>query len=594
MIYYLAGLPRSGSTAIAAILAQNPHFHVSATSAVLPIMMAAANAYHQSPQTVANSVKGQCAAMLRGLVSGMYAHADRPVVIDKSRGWANPDTIKILTEVYGRSPKILCPVRPIAEILASFVALMRDNPKSVMEKEVQSLGFPLSDAGRCKYLMSEKGVVFQAWSGMKAAVDAGFGDCLHFIEYDDFCRDPQGVMRKVYEFLGEEPFEHSFDRVENVVPENDIDAYGIKGLHEIRGRVDKTSRPAVEVLGDRLYSLYQGGEFWNDKPEPVHEPQIIDLQLAASLRGDFEAGQRLADMAAPDDDRAQFNRGWYVLRQGRLQEGIRLLDRGRPEGIFGNPLPSDAPLYDGRKLHGETVVLGGEGGLGDQICGARFARDIAARGGKVVLTCAYELAPILASIPAVSSIVGRNVLSGVLHQFVLPAMSAPAALGLEYSDLDGSPYIPITAPRNPAEFRIGLRWAGNPQFEHEQHRRFDPGQLFDLPGTLVSLQRDWDGHVPDHVRQPDLSTWERTAIEIAKCDLIISSCTSVAHLAAAMGKPTWIIVPICPYYLWALPGEKSPWYASVTLFRQEAYGDWTSVFSRIHERLNADRNVSYG
>ncbi|MDO9103375.1 MAG: hypothetical protein Q7U57_00290 [Methylovulum sp.] len=134
--------------------------------------------------------------------------------------------------------------------------------------------------------------------------------------------------------------------------------------------------------------------------------------------------------------------------------------------------------------------------------------------------------------------------------------------------------------------RVGIRWAGNPQFEHEQHRAFNPAPLFALHGVdLVSLQRDSDVAIPNHIEQPDLSSWEATRQIIESLDMVITSCTSVAHMAAAMGKPAWVIVPVLPYYLWALPGELSPLYESVRLFRQTKKGTWDDVFLRVADSL---------
>jgi hypothetical protein len=138
--------------------------------------------------------------------------------------------------------------------------------------------------------------------------------------------------------------------------------------------------------------------------------------------------------------------------------------------------------------------------------------------------------------------------------------------------------------------RIGIRWQGSTVFEHEQHRLFPPELMFNaLKGTnaeFISLQRD-DGaeFCPSWVKTVPLNTWEDTRNAIASCDLVISSCTSVAHLSAAMGVQTWIAVPILPYYLWAKEGDTSPWYDSVTLFRQEAFGDWTGPFEKINLKL---------
>jgi hypothetical protein len=174
-------------------------------------------------------------------------------------------------------------------------------------------------------------------------------------------------------------------------------------------------------------------------------------------------------------------------------------------------------------------------------------------------------------------------------------MSAPFLLDMEYDDLDGSPFIFPTNPRRlfskPGAFKVGIRWSGSPDFEDEQHRRFPPELMIglsDIPNTsFYSLQRDEncvDG-LPFGDMREQMKTWDDTANIIAGCDLIITSCTSVAHLAGAMGVPTWIATPIMPYYTWAVPGEKSKWYDSVRLFRQTKYGDWGDTFQNIREEL---------
>jgi len=82
-----------------------------------------------------------------------------------------------------------------------------------------------------------------------------------------------------------------------------------------------------------------------------------------------------------------------------------------------------------------------------------------------------------------------------------------------------------------------------------------------------------------------LDTWEDTLAVIDQLDLIITSCTSVAHVAAGMGKETWVLVPVLPYYIWAYPGDRSPWYDSVRLFRQKKFGEWDVVFQEIQAAL---------
>ena len=100
---------------------------------------------------------------------------------------------------------------------------------------------------------------------------------------------------------------------------------------------------------------------------------------------------------------------------------------------------------------------------------------------------------------------------------------------------------------------------------------------------VISLQKE--GEKPEWMGETTLDTWEDTKYEISRCDLVISSCTSVAHLSAAMGIETWIVVPILPYYLWALPGDTTQHYDSVKLFRQTEYGCWKKPFQDIKQEL---------
>ncbi len=315
---------------------------------------------------------------------------------------------------------------------------------------------------------------------------------------------------------------------------------------------------------------------------------LLDQQLAAGIRGDFKKGWEIAQLLPDDDPRANFNRGWYLLQQGDLQEGHRLLDQGRFLNVFGNRhIGTDKPIWDGQAQG--TILLNLEGGLGDQVHGVRWAKDIEALGNnKVVVSCSFELAPLFVDVEGVSAVVSHEAALGVYHDFWLPSMSAVVALGYEYEDLGGEAYISKPWPMAEGAGKIGLRWSGNPQFEHEQHRKFPTELLFGaVEGQdCISLQRDDGADLkPDWVEDVPLDNWMDTARAISSCDLVISSCTSVAHLSAAMGVPTWIMIPILPYYLWAMPGEKSAYYDGVTLFRQEKFQDWAAPFQKIRTRL---------
>ena len=316
-------------------------------------------------------------------------------------------------------------------------------------------------------------------------------------------------------------------------------------------------------------------------------------QLAAGLRGDFVTGQRLCDeleKERPYCHRSAFNRGWYEMMKGNLLEGHKCLDRGRNEKVFGNTHTMDRsnrPLWRGER--GVTVMMRMEGGLGDQIHAIRYAKDIADYGNKVVIDGCEYLADLMINVEGVSALCQHEAAMGVYHDYWTPSMSMVVPLGLEYKDVSGEPYIRRTAK---SEGKIGVKWSGNPMFEHEQHRMFPPEYMFDMLENhdCISLQK-YDKETDNNVPAPfwmetqPLNTWAQTREQISRCDLVITSCTAVAHLAGAMGVETWIVVPILPYYLWALPGNKTPYYDSVTLFRQEKYGCWKAPFELMTEQL---------
>lgn len=143
------------------------------------------------------------------------------------------------------------------------------------------------------------------------------------------------------------------------------------------------------------------------------------------------------------------------------------------------------------------------------------------------------------------------------------------------------------------KIKVGIRWAGNPKFEHQQFRRFPPKFLTELAKydnvQLYSLQRDQNIiQLPEEIvdLQHLLISWEDTLAAISNLDIVITSCTSIAHASAAMGKETWVITPILPYHTWtfgAPHSKKSPYYESVTLYRQEDPKNWNKTFQKLYK-----------
>jgi ADP-heptose:LPS heptosyltransferase len=333
---------------------------------------------------------------------------------------------------------------------------------------------------------------------------------------------------------------------------------------------------------------------------------LIDQQLNLMIRGRFEEAWKLAEELEaldPDDSKSKFNRGWFLINQGKLQEGFKCLEHGRALKVYGSgKINTTKPIWDQSDLKGKTVILNMECGFGDQMIYARFATEIWKRGGKCIMCCEKSLHPLFLRIPGVKECITLDEVSRTYHDFWIPGFSASWLFGHEFDNLPNDPYIFAKDESvdlwktmlNTKKLKVGIRWSGSPLFEHQQFRIFPAEKLINLHKDFphiqfYSLQRDTDiKELPEGIAdlQHLIISWEDTAACIANLDLVITSCTSIAHLASAMGKPTWVIVPILPYHVWAYGGDHSPWYQKTTkVFRQTVFGDWTNTFQKVSDEL---------
>ncbi len=332
----------------------------------------------------------------------------------------------------------------------------------------------------------------------------------------------------------------------------------------------------------------------------------LDLALVLSVQGKF-TGARQAQAkyleAFPNCPRVRFGMAPFALADGELQSGLNLLEFGRQIDCWGKSnFNTSAPLWDGTQdISGKTVLSYGEGGLGDEVLGFRAAAWAVERGAKCILACARELMP-LAATSGASAVVDVTLANAVHADYGFPSMSAPRLFNRSWETLWISQYV-FQKPsldamwkklirKESSKLNVGIRWRGNPKFEHEQLRTFDPESLFKATDTGVtrwSLQKDERIVLPETVNdlEPFLTSWEHTVAAMAQLDLVITSCTSIAHVAGAMNIPTWVVVPVMPYYCWGQPGQKTSWYPSVTVYRQEKYGDWSRPFEQVGRDLES-------
>lgn len=313
--------------------------------------------------------------------------------------------------------------------------------------------------------------------------------------------------------------------------------------------------------------------------------------LECSINGHLDMSEKILRGLDQTDCRVQFNLGWHDLRHGNFRKGCEGLDKGRWVGVFGAP-SLNGSMWNGQGLENRVVLLRGEGGLGDQIINARFVKILEDRGAKVIYSCDESLWAFFArnGIQCCSTVTAEK--KAIYYDYWAPAMSVAYMLGYDYDTLPGSPYL-FSARCLPEtdRLRIGIRWGGNVENDIERYRSISPTYfeyLTDyIDADFYSFQRDAnivEGSWKE--LSPLLKDWADTARWLKSMDVLITSCTSVAHMAAAIGVETWIIIPLLSYYTWAVPGSKSAWHDKVVLFRQTEIDVWESPIAEIVARFN--------
>ena len=567
---YLASIPRSGSTLLASLLGQREDTYVSPTSNLADTLGAVVWQHENNPATKASQLTYEhLYKTLQRIADSYYSDRSEPIIIDKGRQWADPNIMETMEKATGELPKIIATVRPIAECIASFYLIDKSElPIKQWIKESQLM----------KHLMV-------SYETLKAGYEK-YPDQFCLVEYDNLVGNTQHELDAIYDFLGVDHF--TFSSTISQVDEND-NAWDVKDLHKLGTSIETTKIDAKAILGEEKYELYQGGEFWNDKPEPIRGDKPLDLALEAGIHGKFEKAYDILK-AHPLNDRVRFNLGLYEMMRGNLLRGHKLLDSGRNENVFGNkPIRSAMPIWNGES--GATVLMEMEGGFGDMFHCIRYATDIAYHGNKVIISGCEFLSTIMNDVDGVTAFVSHQGAEFIYHDFWLPSMSAPVALNLEWSDVSGKPYLKRMGE---SEGKVGVKWSGNPKFEHQQHRLFNKQLMFDAVEGFdcISLQKgeskDAVNDGPDWMETPDLNSWDDTRRELSRCEIVVTSCTGLAHLSGAMGIKTFVVVPILPYYIWAYAGDKSPHYDSVTLFRQEEYGNWKAPFWKLTKAIRKE------
>ncbi|GAB4058680.1 tetratricopeptide repeat protein [Uliginosibacterium sediminicola] len=351
---------------------------------------------------------------------------------------------------------------------------------------------------------------------------------------------------------------------------------------------------ALSLKPDYAQARYNRGNTLG--AQNLHRPALEEYAQAIALQ--------------PEHVDAQWNKGLSLLVLGDLAAGFAQYDwRWR---LKGAELPRQfaCPAWDGHtSLAGKRIVLWAEQGLGDTLQFVRYASLLAAQGAELVLAVQPALRSLLTRLNGVSAVqaLGEDVQAD-LHCALL---QLPALLGTTLASIPAEvPYLhadaaalqrwqPRIAAAAAGRLRVALCCSGNAKLANDHNRSIPLAMFRPLIEALQDqacfflMQKECRAQdeaslasLPQLIDlRAELGDFEDTAAALSHCDVLISVDTSVAHLAGALGKPLWLLLPFAPDWRWLLERSDSPWYPSARLFRQQRIGDWPAVIARLGPAL---------
>ncbi len=345
--------------------------------------------------------------------------------------------------------------------------------------------------------------------------------------------------------------------------------------------------------------------------EPDYSEAHNNLGNALKDQGDLDSAidcYKRAIKLKSDYASAHFNLGFTLLTVGRLEEGwVEHEWRWRRTDAEFKPRDFTQPQWDGSRLDGQTILLHAEQGLGDAIQFSRYFPIVAEYGGRVVVECHPLVIPLLQTVGGIDQLVRKR---GKLPPFdvQIPFLSLPLAVGTTLETIPcGAGYIKadsrfvdmwrerLSGLKGP---RVGLCWQGNPKFPGDRWRSIPlkhfTGLFNGRSTTFVNLHKgvgepqiEECGLTDRMVNfSPQVKSFMDTAAIMENLDLVITSDTSVAHLAGALGRPVWTLLQSVPDWRWMLEREDMPWYPTMRLFRQQTRGDWEGLLRRVERALD--------
>lgn len=265
----MGGLSRSGSTLLCALLNQNPKIYASENSPICDLTYKLNLLFDSNDQYQGCPFEDRRINVVRSLIDNYYYDVKKPFIVDKFRSWGTEYNISMIKALYTENVKIICPVRNVLEVLASWINLFEQNKNyvSFIDKQInENLGLDLTteerNKHRCDLLMHMDGGIFHQIETVRNCLQNKYKGMFHLMDYENLVTKTNKELEKLYEFLGLKSYLHDLENIDFESQSRDAAYFGTPNLHKVRKKICKISPDPMEVLPESSIKKYKGLEFW--------------------------------------------------------------------------------------------------------------------------------------------------------------------------------------------------------------------------------------------------------------------------------------------------------------------------------------------
>jgi sulfotransferase len=261
--FFMAGLPRSGSNLLTALLNQHPEVHASPQTDLLQLMYVLDQTFRNGESYRLGHYKKEYEKLPVSLIETFYGEVNKPYIIDKNRSWSTPYNMELAAKI-NPNVKIVAPVRNILDILASFIQLLESNRgNNIFDTEMISSEFSpmyyrdLNEA-RCDWLMAHNSQLERSILALSSALKPEHKNKFHFVPYEELVENPKQTMTNIYNFLEIDDYQHDFQNIKQLNAVNTQQVLGLSEIHKVRPTISKTKTNYESVLSEYTINKYRG------------------------------------------------------------------------------------------------------------------------------------------------------------------------------------------------------------------------------------------------------------------------------------------------------------------------------------------------